>query len=112
MPLLQVLDLTKNKLSRIPEEVGSLRALKVFSLRDNNLEALPLSLGSLEALRVLKVAGNPLNEALSRIVVENETTPSPLSSQVVDNERDASITIRIKQYLKRKAVTPDYGESR
>ena len=80
-----------------------MRSLRVLSVMHNNLDELPLTLGPLESLRILKMAGNPWNEALRAIIAGSDSTPSPLVTPIGENEKDALLTIKIKQYLKAEA---------
>jgi len=54
------LDLGKNKLTRIPPEIGQLLNLHVLILEKNNLEEVPSTLGLLIELRVLDLKENKL----------------------------------------------------
>ena len=110
---LQVLDLSRNKITQLPEEMQNMKSLRFLSVMHNNIEDLPLSLGFLESLRLLKLTGNPLKESLKHIADGNDSTPSPLVSSIGENERDTVSTIRIKQYLKAEVVALESsGESR
>ncbi|KAM9785668.1 leucine-rich repeat-containing protein 47 [Neosynchiropus ocellatus] len=60
---LQSLILCRNKLSSVPNVIGSLRALKVLDLSVNNLNALPVEVTQLAELTTLNVSCNKL-EAL------------------------------------------------
>ena len=60
--LLQVLDLRCNQFEKLPDEVGSLRALKVLYLRHNKLKKLPDALGNLGNLQSLDLSHNNLKE--------------------------------------------------
>ena len=82
--------------------MGQLRFLSVMY---NRLQNLPYSLGFLEQLRLLKLGSNPLNEKLRNLVDSRDVSISPTSSNISDNEREAVITVRIKQYLKSEATT-------
>jgi Leucine-rich repeat (LRR) protein len=60
MPSLEILDLSKNRLERLPESPGRMVNLKVLSLTNNNLYTLPPYLVELTALKVFKVDQNPI----------------------------------------------------
>ena len=91
----------------------SLKALRVLSVMNNNLENVPFSLGFLESLRILKLAGNPLGEDLKGILDGNDGSPSPLIVPLAESEKEARLTIKIKQYLKSEAAALESGgESR
>jgi Leucine-rich repeat (LRR) protein len=57
---LEILDLSRNKLRTVPDEIRNFSSLKVLSLERNRIERLPICLGDMTTLRVLKVGGNPL----------------------------------------------------
>ena len=91
----------------------NLKALRVLSVGNNKLESIPFSLGYLESLRVLRLAGNPLGEDLKGIVDGNDGSPSPLLVPLAESEKEARLTIKIKQYLKHEAAALESGgESR
>lgn len=60
MPSLEILDLSKNRLERLPDIPGRMIYLKVLSLTNNNLYALPPYLVEFAALKVFKVDQNPI----------------------------------------------------
>lgn len=60
LPALEILDLSKNQLTTLPESPGRLAALKVLSLSDNHIVTLPTYLIAFERLKVFKVDLNPI----------------------------------------------------
>ena len=54
------LDLSKNALTELPTEFGSLNQLKRLDLYSNQLSSLPLSCVDLEQLRWLDLKSNPI----------------------------------------------------
>lgn len=101
---LQVLDLSRNRLMALPEEIDNMKTMRFLSVMHNNLERLPLSLGYLESLRVLKMAGNPMNDTLKQIIDGGDSADSPANTILDSNEKELSATIKIKQYLKSEAA--------
>ncbi|PSN57983.1 hypothetical protein C0J52_00220 [Blattella germanica] len=61
------LDLSKNRLTELPENFGELVNLKHLDLYSNQLTHLPLSMGQLKVLRWLDLKGNPLIPKLQEI---------------------------------------------
>lgn len=58
---LNIIDLSNNQLTELPESIGSMVNLQVLGLKWNKLQALPSSIGKLTALKELNVSGNELN---------------------------------------------------
>jgi hypothetical protein len=113
LPKVQILDLSRNRLTRLPDDIANMKALRVCSVMNNNLEDLPTSLGFLESLRVLKITGNPLNESLRSILDGHDGSPSPLNLPLRENEKEIILlTTRIKLHLKaEKHARGSGGES-
>jgi len=59
---LQVLDLHKNCLDKLPEDIGRLTNLKVLYLQQNKLKGLPTTIGNLTNLATLNLSENNLKE--------------------------------------------------
>ncbi len=110
LPQLEILDLSRNKLSKVPDEIGNMKALRVLSLLNNYIETIPYCLGTLDTLRILKLAGNPLSPELMRIVNGSDGTYSPSLATMTDNEKDTLLTKRIKKHLKVEAAAKESGD--
>ena len=65
MPSLEILDLSKNRISSFPVEPGRLINLKVLSLTNNKLYALPEYIVDFAGMTVFKVDNNPLEWPVS-----------------------------------------------
>ncbi len=65
MPSLEILDVSKNDITELPEDPGRLVQLRVFSLTRNKLGRLPGYLAHFANLRVLKVEENPITWPVS-----------------------------------------------
>ncbi len=69
------LNLSGNKLTGLPAELGQLHELEMLDLANNNLTGLPLEIGDLVRLRVLDVSGNPYSKQdLEYILIKLPTT--------------------------------------
>jgi hypothetical protein len=110
LPKLQILDISRNKLSRVPEEIKNMKALRVMSIMHNSIESVPLVIGSIENLHIFKIGGNPLNKALQSILDESDASPPAGSSTNDDNERSALLTHKIKEYLRSEAARLESGD--
>lgn len=102
-------------MTRLPEEIRTMKALRVLSVMNNNIETVSFAVGYLENLRILKLAGNPLDKGLKGILDGNDGSPSLLVASLgnKNNEKEALLTIRVKQYLKAEAAALESGgESR
>ena len=62
MPLLRTLDLSINKLSKLPNSLEKASLLKVLVLQRNQIEQFPTLLTKLRFLEDLDLSNNPLNE--------------------------------------------------
>jgi len=59
---LHYLDLSKNKLEKIPESIGNLCSLQELVLSKNKLKKIPESIGNLKNLQYLDLSGNELEK--------------------------------------------------
>lgn len=102
MPQLEILDLSKNDLTMIPNDIDKMKSLRVFAIHHNRIENLPLGLGNIGTLRMLKLAGNPLNSYLKQLTDGNEDlmSPSTPALPVDENEKDKILTQVVIRYLR------------
>lgn len=107
LPLLEILDLSRNKISKIPEEIRQLKSLRVFSIMQNRLDDLPTGLSEMNKLQILKVAGNSFKYPLRRVLETKETELADLP--MTDNEKEVAVTAELKRFLKSRqpVATPD-----
>ncbi|CAF1486582.1 unnamed protein product [Rotaria sp. Silwood1] len=61
---IHTLDLSKNRLTKLPENFGQLKSLKQLDLFDNHITNLPLSFCELTKLEYLDLKNNPLDDDL------------------------------------------------
>jgi hypothetical protein len=60
VPSLEILDISRNKLTGIPDSIRRLSNLKVLSIAKNLIRKLPSCFGDMKDLRIIKFEGNPL----------------------------------------------------
>lgn len=106
LPLLEILDISRNKISHLPEEIKKLTSLRLLSVMQNRLEDLPLGLSDMSKLQILKVAGNPLQPPLRQALEDSESAIAPSMS---DNEKEVAVTAELKRFLKTRQLgtTPE-----
>ena len=115
LSFLEILDLSRNKITKIPEEIRNLTSLRFLSMVNNLLDDLPGQLADMNKLQVLKVQGNLLKYPLKHVLDLKERDVA--SSELTDNEKDAAITAELKKFLRSRqhviALDADYSnESR
>lgn len=105
--MLEILDISRNKIGSLPEEIVKLKSLRVLSVMQNRLDDLPAGLSNMTKLQILKVAGNPLCSPLRRLLEKSEAEMAP--SGMTDNEKEVAVTADLKRFLKsrQQATTPE-----
>ena len=98
---LEILDLSQNYLSYVPDEISRLKSLRVFSINHNQIKDLPFCLGNISTLRILKFRENPLNSDLIDLLARHDSSfsPAPLGAPE-DTEKEKFMTARVVQYLR------------
>ena len=80
---LEVLDLSNNQLSSLPEEFAQLKKLKIIFASNNLFETLPDVLGRCQNLEMVGFKSNNINQ-----VPENSLPPKLRWRTVTDNRRE------------------------
>lgn len=60
MPSIEILDISRNKIRKLPANPGTLVNLKVLSIAKNRIKRLPVWFTTMSHLKVLKLDHNPL----------------------------------------------------
>lgn len=103
-PEIERLDLGKNDLTALPEEVFKLRNLRSLDLSYNRLSTLPSSILQLSQLEVLVLEGNPV-VALEKEEKQKkiETSKSSISTPSTEDEDTAALVEQfINERIKKK----------
>jgi hypothetical protein len=75
---------------------------QVFSIQFNKIERLPTCLGDMPILQCVKLEGNPISYPPPEVLIlEPQDRPSELANE---NEVDALITTRFKEYLRAQST--------
>ncbi|KAG9048760.1 RAM signaling network component [Tulasnella sp. UAMH 9824] len=72
MPSLEILDISRNKLRRMPPRPGTLKNLRVFSFTRNKVERIPTYFSEFNRLRMLKIEHNPIEWPPGRVLRRTE----------------------------------------
>jgi RAM signalling pathway protein len=106
LPLLEILDISRNKIRKISNEVKNLTSLRVFSVMHNRIDELPPELCDMSKLQILKVAENPLRFKLKKVIEAKEAEVASL--EMNDNEKEIAVTAEIKRHLRESQpiITP------
>lgn len=96
---LEILDISKNVIDSIPEDIKRMTSLKFLAVARNQIKRLPLALGEMNLVK-LKFDENPIEfpppEALK-----------PFTNRVnapVESEKDRDMCQQVKQYMKTAAT--------
>lgn len=91
---LEILDISKNRIGSIPEEIKNMTSLKFLAIARNKVTRLPLALGEMPSLHKLKFDENPIEfpppEALK--------PPTNKVASSIDSEKD--VCQQVKRFLK------------
>ncbi|GAA5898338.1 uncharacterized protein JCM6883_000994 [Sporobolomyces salmoneus] len=84
MPSIEILDISRNKIRKLPQNPGTLVNLKVFSIAKNRVKRLPTWFTSMSHLKVLKLDHNPLEwppKEVTTFQTPGSVGGAPLSKQ-------------------------------
>ena len=98
---LEILDVSKNRISSIPEDIKNLTSLKFLAVSRNRITRLPYALGDMSSLGRLKFDENPIvfppPEALASL-------SGSLSASAFEAEREKDLCQKVKRFLRTSAV--------
>ncbi|GAA5857814.1 hypothetical protein JCM8547_005990 [Rhodosporidiobolus lusitaniae] len=87
MPSIEILDISRNKIRKLPHNPGSLLNLKVFSIAKNRIKRLPVWFTQMSHLKVLKLDHNPLEWPPREVATF--TSISSISGQPMSKQEEA-----------------------
>ena len=94
------LDLSKNQLVELPNNIGLLIKLKKLDLYQNNLKMLPVGMAKMNQLKWLDIKGNPLNTSISSVAGDclDDVGCKKCALSVVEAMKDVQAELeRVKQ---------------
>ena len=95
---LEILDLSRNEIPIIPEEIKQMTSLKFLAIARNHIKRLPLSLGDMTSLSKLKFDDNPIE--FPPPDVYKGLYPDDESGKKVNPEKEKEICQKVKRFLK------------
>lgn len=84
-PLLRTLDLSENKFTALPNDIGDFALLKQLTISQNRLTGLPDTLGALAKLEGLNCAGNKIRSLPSSLTKLNHLKQINLSDNQISD---------------------------
>lgn len=97
---LEILDISKNKIISVPEDIKNMSSLKFLAVARNRITRLPLALGEMNSLNKLKFDENPIEfpppEALRP--QEDRFVTS------IEYEQEKDICQQVKRFLRQAAL--------
>ncbi|GAA5959425.1 hypothetical protein JCM21900_006855 [Sporobolomyces salmonicolor] len=84
MPSIEILDISRNKIRKLPQNPGTLLNLKVFSIAKNRIKRLPTWFTAMSHLKVLKLDHNPLDwppKEVSTFQTAGSISGAPMTKQ-------------------------------
>jgi hypothetical protein len=109
MRSLEILDISKNRIKRLPDSIANLSSLKVLALQRNAIESLPLCLADMTLLCVLKFEGNPVEEQIQHIL--RQQFGDAIGDGRENESVDVTTTILIKQFLRSQSPASAWTSS-
>lgn len=99
LPLLEIFDMSSNKLECIPDEIREMRALRVLSVMKNQIRNVSANVAMMDNVKILKLDHNPLNPDLKRIVDQGANSPSEVKGADTTS-REIDTTEKVKRSLR------------
>jgi Leucine-rich repeat (LRR) protein len=99
LPKLEILDISKNDILSIPEDINRMTNLKFLAFERNQIKRLPLALGEMSNLAKLKFDENPLEFPPATAL------QLPADTKAVSmNEREKELCLQVKKFLRTASI--------
>lgn len=92
------MDLSKNKITSIPEGIKAMTSLKFLAIAKNRVTRLPLALGDMTSLSKLKFDENPIEFPPPAAL-----RPPQGSNYAVEVEKEREVCQQVKKFLRSEA---------
>lgn len=93
---LEILDVSKNKIASIPEEIRNMTSLKFLAVAKNRITRLPLALGDMPSLSKLKFDENPVEFPPPDAYRPLKERAGPAG----ESEKEKDVCLQVKRYLR------------
>lgn len=97
---LEILDVSKNKIESIPEDIKNMTSLKFLAIAKNRITRLPLALGDMATLSKLKFDENPIEFPPPEALKPSKDRAGP--NREAEKEKD--VCLLVKRYLRQCAT--------
>lgn len=88
MPQLEILELGRNKIKKLPKDPGTLINLKVFSISKNKLTKIPSYIHKFTNLRIIKLDSNPIEWPPSSVIESFNNIAQKAITTKVESDKD------------------------
>ncbi|TIA89251.1 hypothetical protein E3P99_02160 [Wallemia hederae] len=85
---LEILELGRNKIKKLPKDPGTLTNLKVFSISKNKLTRIPAYIHKFTNLRIIKLDSNPIEWPPSSVIESLNLTAQKAVTNKLDTDKD------------------------
>ena len=97
LPKLEILDISKNAIDSIPEDIKKMTNLKFLAVARNQIKRLPLALGEMNLVK-LKFDENPIEFPPPDVLKPNT------DRNVAESEKDKEMCQQVKRFMKAQSL--------
>lgn len=95
---LEILDISKNFIDGIPQEIKNMSNLKFLAVARNQIKRLPLALGEMNLVK-LKFDENPIEFPPMDLLKQSDR-----NAAMIDSEKDKDMCQQVKRFMKNAAL--------